>query len=776
MNILTLSSLCILASALLASAQVPSLINYQGRLTDSSGAPVTGSKDFSLTIHDAQTGGNLLYTETIGAVTLDDTQGQTLFTDVTDSAIGMPPHYAILIADLNDDGMEELLVRAHDSANNSWSTQLWKRQAGFSYSDITAGSGLQGLRLVSAGDFNNNGLVDFLHVDEAGTEAAFYRNEGNGTFVKVPLTAAESSALFGFQGTVRAVDIDGDGDLDLVFGKALGSGGSIVAVLNQSRNGGSLNQPFSGVTTLAVTSWIHNGVEVTDANGDGKPDLLSIRTTGNWSSGTHPNFPATLFLNTGSSPADYINPDAAQNLAGFMRRDDCGINAANVMSPLVSWDINNNGVLDLINGSSDWPSVSRPHIYINDGQGNYTQMESPVYQSSRYYHHGISVFDADLDNSMDAVWTALHNFADTYPRMWRNDGDLAFTDVTSDWGITARLPSSGNHFMSGYHADLDGDGDFDFVVNISNDWGARESAYAIYRNNAVEAGANWLGIRLVASTSAPNGVGVRVEVTANGKKLAQYMADITGGVRNLSSLRFGLGTSDRATAVKVYWPSGEITELHNVEGNRIISVSEFTQSDWLFVGDASTGLTITGYKGSGENVNIPASINGIPVVGIYLNDTVAAVLVGRVLVPETAVEQARQQLLTEFAVEFAVEQARFAVEFEDEQVRQQVLAETAVETARQQLLTEVNENPNLFDLFRADQIQGMALGRPLLTKNPQDGKMHLQLGLRRSANLADWVDHALGLGDVRVEQGRLILSIQPQGDAQFYILEGDDAP
>lgn len=72
MNILTLSSLCILASALLASAQVPGLINYQGRLTDSSGAPVTGSKDFSLTIHDAQTGGNLLYTETIGAVTLDD--------------------------------------------------------------------------------------------------------------------------------------------------------------------------------------------------------------------------------------------------------------------------------------------------------------------------------------------------------------------------------------------------------------------------------------------------------------------------------------------------------------------------------------------------------------------------------------------------------------------------------------------------------------------------------------------------------------------------------
>ena len=204
-------------------------------------------------------------------------------------------------------------------------------------------------------------------------------------------------------------------------------------------------------------------------------------------------------------------------------------------------------------------------------------MNSPVYQSSNYYHHWISLFDADLDNDMDAVWTGLHNFANTYPRMWRNDGNLTFNDVTSAWGITARIPGSGNHGMAGHHADLDEDGDFDFVVDIANGWGARENVYAIYRNNAVENGANWLGVKLVASTSAPNGIGARVEVTVNGKKLAQYMADITGGVRNFSALRFGLGAFGSATVVKVYWPSGQITELQNVEGNRVISVSESTQ-------------------------------------------------------------------------------------------------------------------------------------------------------------------------------------------------------
>jgi len=65
------SAVCTLAGALIASADVPSLINYQGRLTDSNGAPVTGSKTFAISIYDAATAGNLLYSESIGAVTLD---------------------------------------------------------------------------------------------------------------------------------------------------------------------------------------------------------------------------------------------------------------------------------------------------------------------------------------------------------------------------------------------------------------------------------------------------------------------------------------------------------------------------------------------------------------------------------------------------------------------------------------------------------------------------------------------------------------------------------
>ena len=54
------------------SAEVPSLINYQGRLTNAEGDPLRGSVTVGLKIFDAQTGGNLLYTEDVGAIQLGE--------------------------------------------------------------------------------------------------------------------------------------------------------------------------------------------------------------------------------------------------------------------------------------------------------------------------------------------------------------------------------------------------------------------------------------------------------------------------------------------------------------------------------------------------------------------------------------------------------------------------------------------------------------------------------------------------------------------------------
>jgi hypothetical protein len=51
-------------------AQVPSLINYQGRLTDKAGTPVNGAVDVVLRVYDAKTDGKKVYEETISQVSV----------------------------------------------------------------------------------------------------------------------------------------------------------------------------------------------------------------------------------------------------------------------------------------------------------------------------------------------------------------------------------------------------------------------------------------------------------------------------------------------------------------------------------------------------------------------------------------------------------------------------------------------------------------------------------------------------------------------------------
>ncbi len=60
--------LAALFTALPLTAQVPSLINYQGRLTDAEGQPVTGNRTMAVRIYDAASGGNMTYEESVGTV------------------------------------------------------------------------------------------------------------------------------------------------------------------------------------------------------------------------------------------------------------------------------------------------------------------------------------------------------------------------------------------------------------------------------------------------------------------------------------------------------------------------------------------------------------------------------------------------------------------------------------------------------------------------------------------------------------------------------------
>src|SRR5439155_11726002 len=87
----------------------------------------------------------------------------------------------------------------------------------------------------------------------------------------------------------------------------------------------------------------------------------------------------------------------------------------------------------------------------------------------------------------------IHNYA------FHNNGNLTFTNATDDWGLTTPSFSNGAAW-----ADLDNDGDLDFVVNNIND------EAMVYKNTLRDNkpdSAHYLRIHLQGVTDNKNGLG-----------------------------------------------------------------------------------------------------------------------------------------------------------------------------------------------------------------------------------------------------------------------------
>jgi sulfatase modifying factor 1 len=64
--------LAIFSAGVLRAQNIPSLVNYQGRLLDAGGNPRSGNVSIMLSVHTAETGGSQVYTETINPVPVNN--------------------------------------------------------------------------------------------------------------------------------------------------------------------------------------------------------------------------------------------------------------------------------------------------------------------------------------------------------------------------------------------------------------------------------------------------------------------------------------------------------------------------------------------------------------------------------------------------------------------------------------------------------------------------------------------------------------------------------
>jgi hypothetical protein len=148
---------------------------------------------------------------------------------------------------------------------------------------------------------------------------------------------------------------------------------------------------------------------------------------------------------------------------------------------------------------------------------------------------------------------------------FRNNGNLTFSNATHAWGLTTPSFSNGAAW-----ADLDNDGDLDFVVNNIND------EAMVYKNTLRDQrpdSAHYLQIHLQGSKDNRNGLGAFIEVYYQGKQQVYEQTPVRGYLSSVQSdAHFGLGATTKVDSVCVKWPDGNKQVLQQVQADQVVTV------------------------------------------------------------------------------------------------------------------------------------------------------------------------------------------------------------
>ncbi len=482
--------------------------------------------------------------------------------------------------DYDGDGRQDiLLVGGGEWSPESATPALWlyRNNGDGTFTRRTEEAGLGGVRAYGFGltvaDYDADGDADFYFTTLRGNR--LFRNDG-GRFADV--TAAAGVAGYGLWSTAAVFfDADGDGPLDLYVANYVEwtPETDLFCTLDGVNKTYCTPEAFVG----APGWFFHNngdgaftdrteaaglggspgkslGTALSDFNEDGRPDLIVANDTQR----------NLLYVNQGGGR--FREMGVASGLAydeNGKARAGMGIDA---------------GVLD---------STGRETIVIanfaNEMIGLYRYVGNDMFvdraRESKLGHASLTaltfailLFDADLDGDLDVLAANGHidddieKVSDTVTyreaaQLFLNDHGR-FTEVgkTAGGAFERHLVARGAAY-----ADYDGDGDLDVLLTEN-----KGGAY-LWRNDSPARG--WLRVSLRAEGANRDAIGARIEAQAGGKKLVQR---VRTGSSYLSSSElvatFGLGAAGAVDSLVVRWPSGGVTRLGRVEGNRHIRVHE----------------------------------------------------------------------------------------------------------------------------------------------------------------------------------------------------------
>jgi enediyne biosynthesis protein E4 len=555
--------------------------------------------------------------------TTSHASGQTLsFTNEAD-ALGLTfthtrgPRYGFMgaggvAADFNNDGFVDLFVLGGgDRADALFINNGPDGSGNFSFTDQAAAWDVDFLQYsfgASAGDFNNDGLID-IYITSYGPADGIGDAGMNKLLVNLGPGAGgqwsfiDQAEICGVNlleadltdGTGSAWgDYDLDGDLDLV-----------VCAYERTAMGNRLFRNdgigLSGVVEFTdvteESGLLRSGIQgfvpgFADMNGDRYPELLLVADAGT----------SEYLINNGDGT--------------FTAATDTveGLSAANGMGSAVG-DINLDGMLDWYVSGSFFDFLNGPGnvLMIQEPDGSFWNASpgTPVHDGG--WGWGVLMVDFNHDGLLDLAET--NGFATGYTNeqsyLYINHGDLNFTEEGLSLGYV--------HYGQGrglVDFDFDNDGDRDLVIFSTGEPMAVFENHLLEPGQEVPAGVNWVDLRFDTSmrdTLAPMGLGAHITILSGGQERIFY-AD--GGFNHCSQselgVHLGLGEATMIDAVRIQWTDGSFQTLTDVPANqRLTVVAPFHPADldgsgavdindvMAFIGGYSKGDLSSDHNGDG---------------------------------------------------------------------------------------------------------------------------------------------------------------------------------
>lgn len=149
---------------------------------------------------------------------------------------------------------------------------------------------------------------------------------------------------------------------------------------------------------------------------------------------------------------------------------------------------------------------------------------------------------------------------------FKNSGDLKFTKVTRQWGMETMSFSNG-----AVYADLDNDGDLDYVINNIND---EAFVYENTLNSKKKIVKNYLAIKFRGGSKNINGIGAIAELHYPGNKIqAGENSPYRGYLSTVDNkLFFGLDSLNKIDSVIILWNNRRKQVITNVAANQLLTV------------------------------------------------------------------------------------------------------------------------------------------------------------------------------------------------------------